>query len=174
MQFLTDVQTIPVNGTWFQLIGNGTTTLNNGTNGLQKLDTVIQLAEKHGIFVQIALTNNWNPLPGVDNTTTGLGMITRDVTPGTNNNLTRNTLSNDYGQQFTNYLAFELKVNVQEEWMSTSERSVIPLSTIMMSSIQTKTLLINSYYTRLRSHLDMSIVLRFLAGSCFWFLVREY
>jgi mannan endo-1,4-beta-mannosidase len=25
-----DVQTIPENGTWFQLIGNGTTTINNG------------------------------------------------------------------------------------------------------------------------------------------------
>ena len=72
---------------------------------------MIQLAEKHGIFLQLALTNNWNPLPLVDNTTTGLGMITRDVTQGTNNSLQRNTLSNDYGQQFIiTYLAFELKV----------------------------------------------------------------
>jgi len=84
-----DVHTIPVNGTWFQLIGNGTTTVNNGTNGLQKLDTVIQLAEKHGIFVQLSLTNNWNPIP---NTT---AISARDDT--TNNSRPRNTLSNDYG-----------------------------------------------------------------------------
>jgi hypothetical protein len=136
--FFVDVRTIPENGTWFQLIGNGTTTVNNGPNGLQRLDTVVQLAEKHGIFLQLALTNNWNPLPLVDNTTTGLGIISRDVTHGTNNSLPRNTLSNDYGQQFINYLAFELKANVQVEWMSTSEHLVIPPSTIMMTSIQTR------------------------------------
>jgi mannan endo-1,4-beta-mannosidase len=90
-----DVQTIPVNGTWFQLIGNGTTTINNGANGLQKLDTLVSLAEKHGIFLQLSLTNNWNPLPLLDNTTAGVSA--RDVTQGTNNTLPRNTLSNDYG-----------------------------------------------------------------------------
>ena len=137
--FLTDVRTIPENGTWFQLIGNGTTTVNNGPNGLQRLDTVIRLAEKHGIFLQLSLTNNWNPIPLVDKTTTGLGMISRDVTPGTNNSLPRNTLSNDYGQQFIiNYLAFELKMNVQGEWMSTSEHSAIPPFTSMMTSILTR------------------------------------
>lgn len=143
--FLTDVRTIPENGTWFQLISNGTTTINNGTNGLQRLDTVVRLAEKHGIFLQLALTNNWNPLPLVDKTTTGLGMIGRDITPGTNNSFPRNTLSNDYGQQFfINHLAFELKVNVQGGWMFTSENSVIPPFTIMMTSIQTRRFLTSS------------------------------
>jgi len=75
-----DVLTIPENGPWFQLVGNGTTTINNGPNGLQRLDTVVKLAEKHGLFVQLALTNNWNP-----------------VAKDTNNGLPRNTLSNDYG-----------------------------------------------------------------------------
>ena len=103
MSFLTDVQTVPHNGVWFQLIGNGTTTINNGPNGLQRLDTVVKLAEKHGLFLQLALTNNWNPEPLVDKTTTGLGVITRDVTQGTNNSLPRNYLSNDYGKQFINY-----------------------------------------------------------------------
>lgn len=84
MLFLTDVQTIPVNGTWFQLIENGTITINNGTNGLQKLDTVVRLAEKHGLFLQMALTNNWNPLP--------------NTTAGANDTLPRNTLSNGYGR----------------------------------------------------------------------------
>jgi mannan endo-1,4-beta-mannosidase len=92
-----DVKTVPHNGTWFQLIDNGATTINNGPNGLQRLDTVVKLAEKHGIFLQLALTNNWNPEPLVDKTTTGLGVIGRDVTQGTNNSLPRNTLSNDYG-----------------------------------------------------------------------------
>jgi mannan endo-1,4-beta-mannosidase len=142
--FFVDVQTIPENGIWFQLIGNGTTTVNNGPNGLQRLDKVVQLAEKHGIFLQLALTNNWNPLPLVDKTTTGLGMISRDVTHGTNNSLPRNYLSNDYGQQFINSLVFELKSNVQGEWMSTSEHLVNAPSTIMMTSIQTRRFLIPS------------------------------
>ncbi|KAF8201842.1 glycoside hydrolase family 5 protein [Pholiota molesta] len=83
-----DVETIPENGTWFQLIANGTTT---------KLDTVIQLAEKHGIFVLLSLTNNWNPRPLLDNITANVSIQTRDVTPDTNNSLPRNTLSNDFG-----------------------------------------------------------------------------
>lgn len=139
---LTDVQTIPVNGTWFQLIGNGTTTINNGTNGLQKLDTLVSLAEKHGIFLQLSLTNNWNPLPLLDDTTAGVSA--RDVTQGTNNSLPRNTLSNDYGQQLNNYLASDLKTILQEEWMSTSERWVIPLPSCTMSSIQIQRFLMPS------------------------------
>ncbi|PPQ86241.1 hypothetical protein CVT25_005570 [Psilocybe cyanescens] len=91
-----DVDTIPVNGTWFQLIANGTTTINNGTNGLQKLDTVVRLAEKHGLFLHLSLTNNWNPRPLLDNPN-GISISARDVTNGTNNTLPRNTLSNDYG-----------------------------------------------------------------------------
>lgn len=129
INILLDVQSIPVNGTWFQLISNGTATINNGTNGLQKLDTVVQLAEKHGLFLQLALTNNWNP---VNNATAG----------ATNGTLNRNVLSNDYGQQFINCLAFELKETVQEGWMHTSESSV-PTSNTMIS-IQTKRFLMPS------------------------------
>ncbi|KAF8163296.1 glycoside hydrolase family 5 protein [Crassisporium funariophilum] len=92
-----DVDTIPENGTWFQLIANGTTSINNGTNGLQKLDTVVRLAEKHGIFLLLSLTNNWNPRPLLDNLGAGPALSGRDVTPNTNNSLPRNTLSNDYG-----------------------------------------------------------------------------
>ena len=93
----SDVETIPVNGTWFQLISNGTTVINDGPNGLQKLDTVVKLAEKHGLFVLLSLTNNWNPRPLLDDQTAGISISTRDVTPGTNNTLARNMLSNDYG-----------------------------------------------------------------------------
>ncbi|KAJ3514846.1 hypothetical protein NLJ89_g2126 [Agrocybe chaxingu] len=86
---------IPENGTWFQLISNGTLEINNGTNGLQKLDTVVRLAEKHGLFLLLSLTNNWNPRPLFENST--ISIQARDVTPGTNNSLPRGTLSNDYG-----------------------------------------------------------------------------
>jgi mannan endo-1,4-beta-mannosidase len=78
---LLDVDKIPHKGTWFQLIPkNGTTQINDGPNGLQKLDTILRLAEKHGIFVILSLTNNWGPRAtgGVFNTP-------------------RNYLSNDYG-----------------------------------------------------------------------------
>lgn len=98
--FWADVETIPENGTWFQLINNGTLTINNGTNGLPKLDKVVELAQKHGIYVLLSLTNNWNPLALLDNTTNSsipFGASRRDITPGTNNTLPRNSLSNDYG-----------------------------------------------------------------------------
>jgi mannan endo-1,4-beta-mannosidase len=81
-----DVDTIPVNGTWFQLIKDGTVTVNNGPNGLQKLDTVIQMAEQQGLYVILSLTNNWFPFV---NTTDNV------APPGTNS--TRNYLSNNYG-----------------------------------------------------------------------------
>ncbi|KAH8117603.1 glycoside hydrolase family 5 protein [Phellopilus nigrolimitatus] len=95
-----DVDEIPVNGTWFQLIQNGTTTINNGSNGLQKLDKVVQFAEEAGVLLILSLTNNWNPLPLLDNTTVvpvDGALARRDVTLGTNNSLPRNTLSNDFG-----------------------------------------------------------------------------
>lgn len=92
-----DVESVPVNGTWFQLIANGTTKINEGSNGLQKLDTLLRLAKKHGIYVLLTLTNNWNPRPLFDDKHSGGPLHTRDVTPGTGNNLPRNTLSNDYG-----------------------------------------------------------------------------
>ncbi|KAG2077927.1 hypothetical protein BDR04DRAFT_968615, partial [Suillus decipiens] len=57
-----DVDIIPESGTWFQLVQNGTTTINDGPNGLQKLDTVVQMAEQQGLYVIMSLTNNWNPV----------------------------------------------------------------------------------------------------------------
>ncbi|THU89503.1 glycoside hydrolase family 5 protein [Dendrothele bispora CBS 962.96] len=102
-----DVETIPENGTWFQLVANGTTTVNTGPNGLQKLDMVMKHAERFGIYVVLSLTNNWNPRPLFDDLKTSIDNLTnsvesrsfqrRDITPGTNNSLPRNFLSNDYG-----------------------------------------------------------------------------
>ena len=95
-----DVPTIPENGTWFQHINNdGTLTINNGTNGLQKLDTVVQLAEKHRLFLILSLTNNWNPLPNDSIVDYPINFTTRDTTSSTNTTtLPRNFLSNQYGK----------------------------------------------------------------------------
>ncbi|KAK1232219.1 hypothetical protein PQX77_004593 [Marasmius sp. AFHP31] len=102
-----DVESVPQNGTWFQLISNGTTTINTGPNGLQKLDMVLKHAERLGLYIVLSLTNNWNPrekFDGVAKSIQGLEsdvkvrmLWERDMTPGTNNTLPRNFLSNDYG-----------------------------------------------------------------------------
>ncbi|KAG6827875.1 hypothetical protein H0H92_010144 [Tricholoma furcatifolium] len=93
-----DVDTIPENGTWFQLISNSTLTINNGTNGLQKLDKVIELAQQNGLLVLLSLTNNWNPLPGNGtNTTSQMQLPGSPTTPAANTTLPRNYLSNSYG-----------------------------------------------------------------------------
>jgi len=102
METLTiDVEQIPESGTWFQLIQNGTLTINNGTNGLQKLDKALELAQKHGLYVLLSLTNNWNPHPSdiINNTNslTGFPLGKRDTILGFNDTRPRNTLSNDYG-----------------------------------------------------------------------------
>ncbi|KAJ7219265.1 glycoside hydrolase family 5 protein, partial [Mycena pura] len=86
-----------LNGTWFQLVANGTTSVNlNETTGLPKLDRIVSMAERHGLYVLLSLTNNWNPIP-TDNLTnsTSNTLFRRDVT--TNNSLPRNYLSNDFG-----------------------------------------------------------------------------
>lgn len=63
----------------------------------------MDLAKKHGIYIQLSLTNNWNPRPFSDNITNITDPLSvfrfgrRDVTPGTGNNLPRGSLSNDYG-----------------------------------------------------------------------------
>ncbi|KAG2137836.1 glycoside hydrolase family 5 protein [Suillus bovinus] len=86
-----DVETIPESGTWFQLVQNGTTTINDGPNGLQKLDTVVQMAEQQGLYVIMSLTNNWNPVPNTTTSSTAIPEVLASVTSP------RNTLSNDYG-----------------------------------------------------------------------------
>ncbi|KAG7092448.1 hypothetical protein E1B28_008802 [Marasmius oreades] len=96
-----DVETTPTNGTWFQLINNGSTVINTGSNGLQKLDMVLKHAERFGLYVILSLTNNWNPRENLDrrleSDIQARTLWDRDVTPGTNNSLPRNFLSNDYG-----------------------------------------------------------------------------
>jgi hypothetical protein len=82
-----DVTAIPKEGSWLQLIKDGTTQFNTGANGIQRLDKVVELAKKHNIYVYFTLTNNWNP------------SVTDSPPPATTPSpLPRNFLSNDYGQ----------------------------------------------------------------------------
>jgi mannan endo-1,4-beta-mannosidase len=80
----TDVTEIPDQGSYFQLIANGTTAINTGLNGLQRLDKVIELAEKNDIKIIFSLTNNWNP-------------IAKQSSASGSPPLPHNYLSNDYG-----------------------------------------------------------------------------
>jgi mannan endo-1,4-beta-mannosidase len=76
---------IPQVGSWLQLIANGTTFINTGANGLQRLDKLIELAAERGIYVVFSLTNNWNPV------------AKQSSASGSPPPLPRNFLSNDYG-----------------------------------------------------------------------------
>ncbi|EAU88551.2 beta-mannase [Coprinopsis cinerea okayama7 len=105
-----EVTSVPETGTWFQLIkDDGTVEINEGPNGLQKLDAVVRLAEKHNIYLLLALTNNWSPDPLFDDITIGAGPVRRsDITPPANGSLPRNFLSNDYGGMDTYVRQFGL------------------------------------------------------------------
>lgn len=116
-----DVESIPKNGTWFQRISNGTVEINTGPNGLQKLDLVLKHAQRLGLYVVLSLTNNWNPrekfdgvaksIQGLESDVKARMLWERDVTPGTNNSLPRNFLSNDYGGMDVYVRQFGLKTH---------------------------------------------------------------
>ncbi|GES60436.1 mannan endo-1,4-beta-mannosidase F [Aspergillus terreus] len=62
-----DVNTQPAAGTvWYQLHANGTSTINTGPDGLQRLDYVVHSAETHGIKLIINFVNNWNDYGGIN------------------------------------------------------------------------------------------------------------
>jgi mannan endo-1,4-beta-mannosidase len=61
-----DVNTVPSAGTvWFQLLQNGTATINTGPDGLQRLDYVVKSAEAHDVKLIINFVNNWNDYGGM-------------------------------------------------------------------------------------------------------------
>jgi len=85
---------------WFQVFHeNGTIEINNGENGLLRLDNIVQAAKDNKLHVVFALTNNW--FRGA----TGGGKhkhknSRRDhytTTPVDRRQLPRSFLSNDYG-----------------------------------------------------------------------------
>jgi len=84
-----DVSQKPSVGTFFQTLQNGESSINEGPDGLQRLDKVVAAAERWGIKLILTLTNNWNPKKVEPSTAIGR----RDdgtVLPG-------GSLSNDYG-----------------------------------------------------------------------------
>ena len=61
-----DVNEIPDDGTvWFHLLRNGTSTINDGPYGLQRLDYVVRSAERHEIKLIVNFVNNWDAYGGI-------------------------------------------------------------------------------------------------------------
>jgi mannan endo-1,4-beta-mannosidase len=69
-----DVNTKPAPGkVYFQLLQNGTATINTGSDGLQRLDYVVAAAEKRNIKLIINFVNNWSDYGGINAYTTAFG-----------------------------------------------------------------------------------------------------
>lgn len=61
-----DVNTVPSSGTvYYQVLTNGTATINTGSDGLERLDYVVSSAEKHDIKLIINFVNNWSDYGGM-------------------------------------------------------------------------------------------------------------
>ena len=77
------------NLTTCKILSGGHATINEGPDGLQRLDKVVSAAGKYGIKLVLTLTNNWNPerqIPAI--------AWNRRRNDG---ELPRGYLSNDYG-----------------------------------------------------------------------------
>ncbi|KAJ2925251.1 hypothetical protein H1R20_g11829, partial [Candolleomyces eurysporus] len=75
-----DVPSKPASGPYFQILSGGSATVNEGPDGLQRLDKVVACAQKYGIRLILTLTNNWNP-----------------ERPAPASGIPRGSLQNDYG-----------------------------------------------------------------------------
>ncbi|GAP85366.1 putative endo- -beta-mannosidase protein [Rosellinia necatrix] len=61
-----DVTSTPGQGTvWFQKLSSSGSTINTGTDGLQRLDYVVSAAEQRGIKLIINFVNNWSDYGGI-------------------------------------------------------------------------------------------------------------
>lgn len=58
-----DVSKAPQGVPFFQVLSNGQQTINEGADGLQRLDKVVQAAANAGIRLVLTLTNNWTSKP---------------------------------------------------------------------------------------------------------------
>jgi mannan endo-1,4-beta-mannosidase len=72
-----------------KILADGNATINEGADGLQRLDKVVASAEKYGLKLILTLTNNWNPERPQPATAVGR----RNDGDG----FPRGFLSNDYG-----------------------------------------------------------------------------
>lgn len=72
-----DVNSIPGSGTvWYQYLSSSGSQINTGANGLQRLDYVVQSAEKHGLKLIINFVNNWGDYGGMAAYVTAFGGTT--------------------------------------------------------------------------------------------------
>ncbi|KAJ5116927.1 hypothetical protein N7456_001275 [Penicillium angulare] len=70
----SDVNSKPTDGkVYFQLLQNGSATINTGPDGLQRLDYVVAAAEKRNIKLIINFVNNWSDYGGINAYTTAFG-----------------------------------------------------------------------------------------------------
>ena len=72
-----------------KILQNGQATINEGADGLQRLDQVVAAATKYNVKLLLTLTNNWNPERPMPSSSWGR----RD-----NSGFPRGTFANDYGQ----------------------------------------------------------------------------
>ncbi|KAI0431537.1 glycoside hydrolase superfamily [Xylaria sp. FL1042] len=69
-----DVTSTPSSGTiWFQKLSASGSTINTGTDGLQRLDYVVSAAEQRGIKLIINFVNNWSDYGGIPAYVTAFG-----------------------------------------------------------------------------------------------------
>ncbi|KAJ6104000.1 hypothetical protein N7523_010320 [Penicillium sp. IBT 18751x] len=69
-----DVNSVPSAGTvYYQLLADGTATINTGANGLQRLDYVVASAEKRNVKLIINFVNNWSDYGGMAAYVTAFG-----------------------------------------------------------------------------------------------------
>ncbi|KAI1298250.1 glycoside hydrolase superfamily [Xylaria venustula] len=69
-----DVTSTPSSGTvWFQQLSASNSTINTGTDGLQRLDYVVSAAEQRGIKLIINFVNNWSDYGGIPAYVTAFG-----------------------------------------------------------------------------------------------------
>lgn len=73
-----------------KILDGGRASINEGADGLQRLDKVVAAAEKYGIKLIFSLTNNWNPERPLNNTAWNRRENAKVGFP-------RGYLSNDYG-----------------------------------------------------------------------------
>lgn len=69
-----DVNRRPSTGTaWFQLLSSSGSQINTGSDGLQRLDAVVQSAEKRGVKLIINFVNYWDDYGGMKAYTSAFG-----------------------------------------------------------------------------------------------------
>ena len=60
------MNTVPSDGTvYYQYLSSSGSTINQGANGLQRMDVVVKAAEKYDVKLIINFVNNWSDYGGI-------------------------------------------------------------------------------------------------------------